>query len=246
MLYLIGTGLYYLNDLPFRAINILRSCREAYLETYTNLIDTRSLALIEKEIGKKITLAGREEIEAETLVEKAVSEDVCLLVPGDPLSATTHLALILSCKEKGIDYEIIHAGSIFTAVAETGLSAYRFGAAASMPIYRENYSPTSFFDVIENNIKSGLHTLVLLEAERKDRFLGVEEAVDRLKKIEKERRLQIICWEKVIAVSKLGSRESSIWMVNDDIEKKREPPFSIVIPGRLSRLEEEAMLKLLH
>ena len=246
MLYLIGTGLYYLNDLPFRAVDIIKSCKEVYLETYTNPIDTGSLMMIERVTGKDIKRIARTEVEGDILVEKARHEDIALLIPGDPLSATTHISLILGCKENNVAYEILHSGSIFTAVAETGLSMYKFGAVTSMPIYRRNYAPESFFDVITLNLKNGLHTLLLLEAENEENFLSAEEAVLRLKAMEKSRGLSIIDWEGVIAISRAGSRESRMWMAGKKSDAEEMPPISIIIPGDLSRTEQEAVSKLIH
>ena len=146
MLYIIGTGLYYLTDIPLRAIDKLKECEEVYLERYTNLNDISLLPDIEKMIGKEIVLVGREELESDFIPKRAKMKDVALLVPGDPLSATTHVSLIKECKTLSIKYEMIHASSIFTAVAETGLSLYKFGSTCSIPIYSQNFKPDSFFD----------------------------------------------------------------------------------------------------
>ena len=93
----------------------------------------------------------------------AKKENVALLVYGSPLSATTHISLINSCKSKKIKYKILHAGSIFDAVAESGLQLYKFGKTTSLPKWQENFTPTSYLDIIKENQKIGAHTLLLID-----------------------------------------------------------------------------------
>ena len=241
MLYLIGTGLYYLNDLPLRALDKLKSCDEIFLERYTNLNSIDFLESLEKEIGKKIQLIGREIVESELIVEKASKNTLALLIPGDPLAATTHFSLIEECKNKDIKVEIIHSSSIFSAVGETGLSLYKFGGTTSIPIYSEHFHPESFFEVIEKNIKCGYHSLVLLEVRSKDNFVSPIDAIDILKNIENKKGIKIIDWENVIIMSKLGSSEQRIYKSENKEIKGLEPPFSLIIPGELNANEKEAL-----
>ncbi|MCL5106660.1 MAG: diphthine synthase [Candidatus Parvarchaeota archaeon] len=241
MLYLIGTGLYYLNDLPFRALDELKKCDEVMLERYTNLNDISFLEKLEKEIGKKIDIVGRELIESDTVIEKAIKETIAVLVPGDPLAATTHFSLIQACREKGIQTTVMHSSSIFTAISETGLSLYKFGGTTSIPIYSEHFHPESFFEVIEKNIKCGYHSLVLLEVRSNAEFVSPFEAVEIIKRLESKKGIKIIDWENVIAVSKIGSDGQRIVNVNGKGFKDLEPPCSLIIPGNLNENEREAL-----
>lgn len=240
MLYLIGTGLFYLNDLPLRAVDLLSKADEVFMENYTNLIDMSFLGSLEKAIGKKITLIGREETENESILADADKKTVCLLVPGDPLAATTHMSLILACRKSGIKTRVVHASSIFSAIAETGLSLYKFGATVSIPLYEKNFTPDSFFDGIKNNLDKGFHTLVLLEARSEKEFVDANTAVELIKNIEKRKGLKIIDWRNVLYASRLGSDESKIGFTEKpDVGLK--PPISLVIPGRLNEIEKEAL-----
>ncbi len=244
MLYLIGTGLFYLNDLPLRAVDVLKSADKVFLERYTNVTDVSYLGELEKIIGKKIEILERQKVEDEYLVKLATGSKVCLLIPGDPLAATTHLSLLVSCKSKGIKTDVIHASSIFSAVAETGLSLYKFGMTVSIPIYEENFAPDSFFDGIDENLKMGLHTLVLLEARSEEIFLGVNDAVEILKKIENKREKKAIDWSKVLYVSRLGSENCKIG-VAEHAPNDLKPPISLVIPGKLNKVEEETIKEII-
>lgn len=242
MLYLIGTGLYYLTDISLRGLEELKKCDEIYLERYTNLNDISALEKIENTVGKKIVSLEREDVEGETVLKNAGRKNVALLVPGDPLSATTHIALITACKEKEIKYSVIHSSSIFTAVAETGLSLYKFGATCSVPIYTDNFTPDSFFDTIKANLEIGLHTLVLLEAKSENEFVDAGTAVSILKNIEKKRSLKIIDWDKVICLSRLGSPEQRISFTDE--KTTAMPPASLVISGILNTVEKENLKSL--
>ena len=61
------------------------------------------------------------ESSAEDIYSAAVSENIALLVVGDPLCATTHTDIILRAKEAGIPVEVVHNASVMGAVASCGL-----------------------------------------------------------------------------------------------------------------------------
>ncbi|MCL4391184.1 MAG: diphthine synthase [Candidatus Parvarchaeota archaeon] len=246
MLYLIGTGLYYLNDLPLRAIDKLRECDEVFLENYTNLTDIKFKDELEKEVGKKISIVGREPVESEMIIRKAAEKNIALLVPGDPFAATTHFSLVQECKENNIYVKVIHASSIFSAVGETGFSLYKFGGTTSIPLYTEIFRPESFFDVIEKNIGCGYHTLVLLEVKDENKFVSPSEAEKILKEIEKKKGEKIIDWENVIAVSRLGSEMQEITATGKDDFQNLKPPCSLIIPGKLNENEIAAIKLIKH
>jgi diphthine synthase len=238
MLYLIGTGLYYLTDLPVRALEKLRACDIVYLERYTNLNDLGTLPKLEGIINKKISIVEREDVESDSLIKDASGKNIALLVPGDPLAATTHVSLLIECKKAKINFEVLHASSIFSALGESGLSAYKFGGVCSIPIYDKNFRPESFFDVIEKNIKSGLHTLVLLEARDKDTFVDFRTALTILKEIEEKRQVKIIDWKRIVGMCRLGSSEQRIFWIRDKIDSY-QPPLSMIICAELSKIEQD-------
>ncbi len=240
MLYLIGTGLYYLNDLPFRAIEIIKQCDAIFLERYTNLNDISFFEKLEEISGRKIEILEREKIESDFIIEISAKENIALLVPGDPLAATTHFSLLYECREKRIPFRVLHASSIFSAVGETGLSIYKFGGTTSIPIFTENFHPESFFETIEKNIKCGYHTLVLLEVRDENNFVSPYDAEDILKKIEHKKDKNIIDWKNVLVLSRLGS-ESQIIKKLDNEQYTIKPPCALVIPGNLSKNEIEAI-----
>lgn len=50
----------------------------------------------------------------------------------------------------------------------TGLQLYNFGQTVSMVFFTENWKPSSFYDRVRENVKLGLHTLVLLDIKVKE------------------------------------------------------------------------------
>ena len=217
MFYIIGLGLED-GDMPLRAKEMVNKADEVYIEKYTSPIDFKV---------KAIELS-REEVESEKIVYEAKNSDVVLLVPGDPLSATTHFQLIITCIKNGIPFDIIHSSSIFTAVGETGLHLYKFGKTTTLPKPREHYDPKSYVDVIKQNDSIDAHTLLLIDPE-----LESDEAVEIL--------MNDVGDRKVLLCSKLGTEERFIKF--DKLSKlkiKVKKPFCIVIPNP-NEIEMEAL-----
>jgi len=241
MLYLIGLGIWDEKDISLKGVEACRECKEVYAELYTARWGG-SLPGLEETIGKKIHLLERQNLEDESaeLIKQAESQDIAVLFPGDPLSATTHLSLISEAKEAGIPVKVIHSSSIFTAVAETGLSLYNFGKTISIPSIQPNFSPTSFVEGIMDNRRMGLHTLCLL-----DIGMSVQEAVQMLLNLEKHEK-RIISDQKIVACSGLGSGKQRIVYreAGELLKEHMKPPAVLIIPGRLHFTEKEFLERL--
>lgn len=227
-LYIIGLGLTT-RGISLNGKKILKNIKKIYLESYTVEFPYTKKEL-EKELKMKSIEASRDLVESEELVDMAKKENIALLVYGSPLSATTHISLINSCKAKKIKYKILHAGSVFDAVAESGLQLYKFGKTTSLPKWQENYKPTSYLEVIKENQKIGAHTLLLID-------IGLEfnKCKEQLKNVK----------EKVIVCSKLGIKSRFFYNVLDKIPNdKIKTPYCIIFPGKLSHDEEENLEKI--
>src|SRR5437660_11295872 len=126
------------------------------------------LKRLEKEIGKKVEVLDRSQLEDEggkNVLTAASTERVAFLVPGDPLIATTHISLRLSLAKMGIASRVIHAPSIVSAVCgATGLQSYKFGKSITVP--RDQPLPKTVLDTISENSNRGLHTHILLDVQR--------------------------------------------------------------------------------
>lgn len=230
--YLVGLGLNE-KSLPLEALEALKKCKQIYLENYT--VDfPYDKNQLEKIIKKKIQELDRSKTEDESFLKDAKKENVALLVYGNPLSATTHISIIVSCKKRKIQFKIIHAESILTAIAETGLQLYKFGKTASMPKWQKSFEPTSFFDIVIQNQQIKAHTLLLT-----DIGLSNKSALEQLEKVCKEKNSS---FEKIIICSQVG-KNTKIYFDSVENLKKRTiaMPFCIIIPSELHFLEEEAL-----
>ena len=180
MFYLIGLGLWDEKDISLRGIEACRKCEKVYCELYTAAWG-EDIEKLEKIIGRKVEIVERSDVEdnSEKFIEEARKNGIALLAPGDPLTATTHVHLIMECKKKDVEFEIVHSSSIYTAVAKTGLQLYKFGRTATMITPAKGYESEGFYDVLARNQKQGLHTLLLL-----DRDMGTKDALEMLKAAE--------------------------------------------------------------
>lgn len=232
-LYLIGTGMNK-KSIGADALEIIKTCDKVYLENYTVNFPYQ-IEEIEKEYGVKIEELGRAKVEDESILEEAKTQKVALLVYGDSLSATTHIQLILSCKEKGIEYKIFHNASIMITVAETGLQLYKFGKTASMPNWEEHTNkPTSFMNYIKENQSIKAHTLILT-----DIGLKLSEAISQLKESSEKENVELP--EKIIVCSNAGTPNQKIFYNNLETLKDKEVsmPFCIILPSNLHFTEKE-------
>ncbi len=227
--YLIGLGLDE-RGISIHGKSLIRNCKNVYLENYT--VDfPYTKKKLEKQLKIKLKDAPRELVESEELIKLAKKENVCLLVYGAPMSATTHISLIDDCKKNKVKYKIVYAGSIFDAVAESGLSLYKFGKTTSLPKWEKNFEPKSFMEVIENNQKIGAHTLLLV-----DIGLEFEKARDEMEKAGFQ--------GKVVVCSRIGIRSRFYFgELNEIKSEKVKQPYCFIVLGKLSKDEEENLIK---
>ena len=242
MLYLISLGLADEKDMSLKALETAKKCDSLYIELYTTKMETDSKK-IEELVGKEVKDLPRSGMEEEStkLIEEAKTNNVGIFVGGDALSATTHLSLLIDAKGQGIEFRIIHGSSILTAVAETGLQLYKFGAATTLVYPQENYKPTSCYDTILKNRKIGLHTLILLDV-KPPRYMSVKEGLEVLFDIEKDRKENLITEDTfLVAASQLGSKKQKIkyGKAKDLVKESFDQPAVLILPGDLHFLEKE-------
>ncbi len=249
MLSLVGLGLWDEQDITLRGLQEARGADLVFLESYTSRLMGLNKKRLEELIEKEVKEADREFIESGRVLEHAGEKRVCVLVGGDPMVATTHADLVLRAKERGIPVRIVHNASIYSAVCETGLQAYKFGRSATIVFWEDNYKPTSFYDVMVKNKELGLHTLFFLDLRaHENRFMTVREALQELLEISAERKDGLFTPRtRVVAVSRLGSPEQRIaYGVVEKIMTDDLPPLSVIIvPGKLHPVEKEFLESLL-
>ena len=232
MLYIIGLGLNP-QGISLEGISALKKCRKIYLENYT-VEFPYSVSELEKILKRKIIEADRNIVESEMLVKEARQQNICLLVYGSPLFATTHMSLIEDCKKNKIKIRIIYSSSVFDALGETGLQLYKFGKISSMPKWQKNFTPVSFLESVSLNRKIDAHTLILVDV-----GLKFEEAVNEMKIASKETGIKI---DKIVVCSKMGFSGKIYYGSLKKLRNKKVPaPFCFIIPGKMHFIEEESL-----
>mmetsp|Transcript_18503 Transcript_18503/g.28988 ORF Transcript_18503/g.28988 Transcript_18503/m.28988 type:complete len:246 (-) Transcript_18503:139-876(-) len=226
-LYLIGTGLGNEQDLTLRGLDLIRNSDRVFLESYTSVpsVSTFSKKLHEL-TGKAVESADRFFVEDATeLLFMARTQEVSLLIVGDPFSATTHSDLYVRCRNENIPVEVVHNASIVNAVGFTGLQLYRFGPVVTLCFWTDNWTPRSWFPTLEENVSRGLHTLILLDIKTKEvsdenlargkldvfeppRFMNVHQAMSQIQSVARECCSESITDDTcVIAIGRLGSQD---------------------------------------
>ena len=244
----IGLGLYDENDLSIKGLNTIKKADYVFVEFYTSILSGSTLEKLNNIFDKEIVLLDREKTEnAEILLSKAKDHSVAFLVGGDSLTATTHVDLRVRAIQKGIKTSVIHGSSVITAVPGLlGLQHYKFGRITTLVTPEKNYFPLSPYDVINENKKHGLHSLVLLDIKAdKNHFMTANQAIQILLKMEDKKQEKIVSKDTIICVvARAGSSDPIVRADTIEQLEKEEfgPPLhTIVIPGNLHFMEIEAL-----
>lgn len=245
-LYMIGIGLYDEKDITLKGLELIKKSNFVYLENYTSKLSI-SVNKLEKEYKKSVILADRNLIEknSDEILDKAKNKNVALLIIGDVFSATTHTDLMLRAKEKGIKVEIVNNASILTAVGITGLELYKFGKTTSLPYFEKSFKAEAPYEVIKENSKAGLHTLILLDIKSdKDKFMTINEAIKQLLEIEYKRKEKVFTEDtKAVGCARLGGNYKIKYSSVKDLAKEDfgKPLHCLIVPRKLHFIEEEAL-----
>jgi len=240
---LISIGLADERDLSQRAIQEARGCDTLYAELYTTILDT-DLERLGALMGKPVKPLTRSQLEegSEGLLEEARRGRVGVLVGGDCLTATTHVSLLLDAAKKGIPTRVIHGSSVLTAVAETGLSLYKFGRTVTLPL-PERAPPDTVLRTLRENREHGLHTLVLLDIDAEEgRNQTIPQALRTL--LEAEDPESFNPDTLIVAAARLGWKDQTVRagkateIATLDLGP---PPHVIIVPGDLHFIEAEAL-----
>ncbi len=244
---LIGMGLHDENGLTLRGLNAARASDVLYAEFYTSTMPGLSVDRLQRLVGKAVSVLARKDLEEDaerTILSKAREARVALLTPGDPMSATTHVGLLLSAKKLGIPTVLIHSSSIITAAAGvTGLELYKFGRTVTIPSPRTNPAPESVYEFIKENRRIGLHTLALLDID--EGAVTIPEAIRVLSRLEEAKKAGIMTDDTLMVA--LARVESPDCVVRADTAGNLakadfgQPPWSIILPGKLHFMEVEAL-----
>lgn len=201
-LYLVGMGLSY-KYLTLEALEAIAKADRVFVDTYTGQVDLEGL---EKVLAKSFVKVSRRELEEGSgrvildLLEEG--KRVVLLVPGDPLVATTHVTLLLEAHARGFRFHVIPGVSIVpTALSMSGLMVYKMGKIATVVYPKDGIVYEYAYDVIKANDSLNLHTLLLLEYDgEKGIAMRASEAIEILKSIEEIRREGVVRDDRLVSV----------------------------------------------
>jgi diphthine synthase len=249
----IGLGLYDEKDISLRGLEELREADTVFAEFYTSLMPGLSIQKLEEMLGKEVRVVSRrvlEEEDGQIIFEAAKKGKAAFLVQGDPMIATTHVDLRISAEKRGIRTRVVHGASVVSAVRGiSGLQNYKFGKAVTIPFSEEGFVSETPYNVILENKKMGLHTMCYLDIKAEEqRYLTVNEALQTLLELEKQRKEQVATPRTlVIGVARAGSPQPVVKagyleeVINYDFGA---PPHTLIFPGKLHFMEAEALIAL--
>jgi diphthine synthase len=247
----IGLGLGNEKGMTIRGLEAARCCDALFMENYTSTLEEGSIRRLEELLGKPIILLDRAGVEMDSqIVERAETGTVGFLVPGDAMSATTHVDLRLRANAVGVETEIIHGVSVFTAIPGIlGLQNYKFGRTITVPLPEPNFRPTSFYEKALENFRAGMHTLCLLDIKQdQNRFMTANEALEVLSSIEEELAGGLLPPDRLICVVARAGSDNCLARAgrfeNMLAEDFGPPLHSVVIPGELHFLEAKSLVEL--
>ncbi len=250
MLVMLGGGLPGL--LTSRALELIRNADVVYVDTYTMPEPEWLEGLARVEAKGRVVPASRELLEQgmTRIVEEARDKLVVVLVPGDPLIATTHIALLVEARRRGVEWLVVPGVSgVVSAMTLSSLQFYRFGRTITIPGPWRGIKAYSVVEYLRCNLSLGLHTLLLLDYES-GRQLQPGEAAGILLELE-GKLAEEKGWEKILpgllalVVERAGYQDYGVeWHRLASLastSKEYRSPSSIVVPGYIHETESEAL-----
>ncbi len=239
----VGLGLNSENGISLEGLDAAKKASAVFAEFYTNTMPNLDFNNLERMLdGKKVMVLERKDLEDDDglrIIDASKHGDVVLLVPGDPMVATTHVSLRLNFNKQGIDTQVVHAASIISAVCgATGLQNYKFGRSVTVPAQEK--LPDTVINTIRDNKTRGLHTLVFLDVRPSDKQpLMIKDVLAKLVKAKPESSEWL-----AVGVARLGAEDETVhasrvnWLINEDFGS---PPQTLIFPSTLHFMEAEAL-----
>lgn len=249
----VGLGLHDEKDISIRGLETMKEAENIFAELYTSLMPAFSISKLEKLIKKSISIVSRRDLEEDAgqeILDAARKGKVVLLVPGDPLIATTHVDLRIRAGKQRIKTRIIHGASIISAVIGlSGLQNYKYGRSVTIPFTDEVSNVVTPYRVIMENRRLGLHTLCFLDIKAEEkRYMTIQHGLETLRMMEKTERMHVVAPDTLaVGVARAGSINPTVKadyvvkLLNYDFGS---PPHSLVFPSKLHFVEAEALIAL--
>ncbi len=247
----IGLGLHDEKGITLAGLEAIKDCDRLFMEEYTAVLTGASHERLEDLYGKSIDFLDRKAVEdGKIILESAMSHHTGFLVPGDAMSATTHIDLMLRANDMGIETSIVPGVSAINAIPGfLGLQIYKFGKITTIPFWEEDYKPASFYDAIADNLEMGLHSLILLDIQAHvPRYMTATRAIEMLIEVEKDSQKGIFTPDRLVCVVARAGGPEVLVRAGTLAELRGEdfggPMHSLVVPGKMHFMEAEALVKL--
>jgi diphthine synthase len=242
LLVLAGLGLSA-GHITLGLLEYLDRARKIYLDAYTMPVDASLAELLERRYGGKLVVSRRRDLEEGYLriLEEAREGVVVVLVPGDPLVATTHISLVVEARRRGIKARVLPGISgVLASMTSTGLSYYKFGKTATIPGPWRGVEPYSTLETIYSNMCTGAHTLLLLDIDDGGNQLDPVQGLETLLGLEERVELRVLSEAESLIVWDAGTEDERVVKY----KRGRAPSYrgriaSIVVPGNVNRIEAE-------
>lgn len=124
------------------------------------------------------------------------------------------------------------------------MQSYKFGRSATIP-FPDNPSRVPY-ETLAENLKRGLHTLLLLDLRAEEgRFMKAEEGIEIMLRLESEHGRGVFTPKRLaVVVARAGCADSVARA--DRVERLRgmdfgPPPHALLVPGNLHFVEAEAL-----
>ncbi len=249
----LGTSLDYAS---IRLLDEVSTADIVLIEAYTSVAVDYTYERLRRIVLGEIRYVSRRDLEEdyEWIIEMARNRKVVILVAGDPLTATTHVSLLVEAKKKGVDVDVVLGVSgVYASITQSYLQVYRFGRIVTLTYPEKEYIPYTTVEVIRSNLERNLHTLVLLDIRFDEgRAMRINEAVEILLKVEEEYCKANNCeqvLDKVIGVGIARAATPDTLVKADILPRLKDysyppPPHSLIIVARPHPMELEALIDL--
>ena len=219
-----------------------------YVETYTLAGSGWLLEWARRVAGDRVVAAERRLLEegARGIVEEARHGLVVVLVPGDPLVATTHRSLIVEAERLGVPWRLVPGVSgVCAAKTRSLLDYYKFGRTVTVPGPWRGVRAYSVVEYILANACAGLHTLLLLDVEPGGRGqLSPGEAAEVILDLAGDLGVRGFLEEApVVVVERAGlpGERAGMHRLAGVPRGGWRTPSSMALPGPLNPVEREAL-----
>ncbi|ACB39171.1 SAM-dependent methyltransferase [Pyrobaculum neutrophilum] len=244
MFYIIGVGPAP-GFITEKAAQILREADCVFYEDYTGPIDVETLRRYARSPPTRLTRRDLEDESGRRVLEcLSRGKTAVLATAGDPMLATSHAALISIARSRGYSVEVVPGVSIVCAAFSAScLSIYKLGGVATVTYPRGGVYSARPYELVEQNLARGLHTLLLLDVREDGVFMPPRDAAEIMLKLEeREKRGVFDKGRPVVVVPKLGWGGRPAYLpLGELLGSDLEGPAVFIVPGGLSPVERECI-----